>query len=534
MFTIKEEVRKPNLIALWTLVIAASLIVICMAYCDTDIMWHFKLGEYITSHKALPVGDIFSWQKGLSNMCHEWLYDIYLFGLYTVLGVFGMRISVFLPLISTLFIIFWNNRDMKSPMFFAIYIISLIFSTSGSFSGRPSEYSMILFMMTALLLRNSTDKKKNYIVLFIFGVINANIHGGSIVQLMLIPLIYVLADAFISFTTKHLNGKETITMLSYVIPIFLGSLINPYGASIWKYFLSSIHSDNIANQYIVEWMPLQCSLPFAFLIFASVIAMSTEKKFRQFDRKTLMDFLLIMAFLVESFAVRRMVRNATWLLMLLGYQYIESYYMYVTSSIRTDIKFKIREYVSSEKLHINSIDWLFLNKAFLTLAFLSLFMIFTDTYQYVGVKYKDYVAEQYENLDEITDYLKEKGINEKLYCGFNGAGYLILDNVKTFIDPRCDPFVDYFSKGNNSLNDYLQLMNNHPYQEFSKLRDKYDLQYAIFDKDYTTEYNLWQLSVKDGAEELISNERYVLLELPDEITFIECEESCDDSEATKE
>src|SRR5712692_6605405 len=98
--------RLPNLalpavgLALLAILIAAQAI---HGFTDPDYWWHYKTGEYIATHYALPRVDIFSFPSaGQPWMTHEWLAETLIYALVRI-GGYGLALVLFTlsPLVAT-------------------------------------------------------------------------------------------------------------------------------------------------------------------------------------------------------------------------------------------------------------------------------------------------------------------------------------------------------------------------------------------------------------------------------------------------
>src|SRR5580765_6760180 len=62
---------------------------------DPDFWWHLRTGKYIVQTRSIPHTDIFSTLRfGSEWVTHEWLSEVFLYGVYRALG-FGGLIVVF-------------------------------------------------------------------------------------------------------------------------------------------------------------------------------------------------------------------------------------------------------------------------------------------------------------------------------------------------------------------------------------------------------------------------------------------------------
>lgn len=95
---------------------------------------------------------------------------------------------------------------------------------------------------------------------FFISVLNTNIHGGSIVMLFMIPILFSVADAARFIIKKENVSRDIIENAESLGVIIAGTMLNPYGPHIWKYFLSSFQTSSISS-HIQEWMQPELTMP---------------------------------------------------------------------------------------------------------------------------------------------------------------------------------------------------------------------------------------------------------------------------------
>src|SRR5919106_6721295 len=78
------------------------LVIVVLLYCipmsqamvpsvDPDIWWHFRTGQWIFSHGQVPVTDPFSaYGTGKAWVAYSWLFEIFVYALFTKLGLMGI------------------------------------------------------------------------------------------------------------------------------------------------------------------------------------------------------------------------------------------------------------------------------------------------------------------------------------------------------------------------------------------------------------------------------------------------------------
>ena len=84
------------------LVIAVTVTCIAVRYSfgisGNDFWWHIKAGEWILENHAIPKVGIFSWyamDNNLEWVSHEWLSEVLLYLVYSILGSIGILLLSF-------------------------------------------------------------------------------------------------------------------------------------------------------------------------------------------------------------------------------------------------------------------------------------------------------------------------------------------------------------------------------------------------------------------------------------------------------
>ena len=74
-------------------IVIFTVLFISIVLSDPDYFWHLSAGQYIWENKALPSVDVFSYTFADKPwVLHEWLFEIILFGIYSLLDGFGVKI----------------------------------------------------------------------------------------------------------------------------------------------------------------------------------------------------------------------------------------------------------------------------------------------------------------------------------------------------------------------------------------------------------------------------------------------------------
>lgn len=469
-------------------------------YLDGDIMWHYKTGGYILSHLSVPKHDIFSWQPNLTWMPHEWLHDVYLYLFYSTFGIWAARILLVASIAAPIFIGYnYNKENIVDIYGFLIYIGVIKLIEASSFCVRPSEVSTLILVMATVLIID--EKKHKDIIYFILTVLFVNIHGGAIASMLIIPVLCMFADLVIFLVTKE--KMDVKANLKILLIAFLGSLINPQGIFIYKYttnvFFNSYIKDNI-----LEYKPLNLNLAAAVAILGIMLCFGASKKFRELKKEDIRKYAVMLAFLSGGIAVRRMIYPAYCFLAIFGFQYFQEYLI---------------------SLNILDKDHTILQKHYkiilTTCAVVAAAILTSMQIKKPVLGYVDYVKDEESDLTEAANFIKENDINDHLYNHYNIGANLILLDVKTYVDTRCDPFIKEFS-GSTSLADFFDITTgtnkeNKPVAVlWDELKEKYGFKYGLFDKEISLDREVAYSLKLRGYKILFENKGYTIISVEEQ------------------
>ena len=414
---------------------------------DTDVMWHFKLGQYIVNHGRLPTKAILTFQHNLPQMCHEWLYDVYA---YLVIKYLNIMVLILLPVALTVYLIVKYN---KINNIFTICLIAVTLMVPNF--GRPGDYSTVILMYAIMRVRKNKS-------LFLLTVLLANIHGGVLVEMFLV----IFADLFIKLFNRKISKKDF-----YNIPqVILGSLINPYGWKIWQYMclMMTVDKDASGRSLISEWQPGKFSILYAFI------------------------FLIIMICIVKEFNVPAITYTSMFFIGFTMYARYE-YQLFVIACLvgAKSVNKIFNDYLPNERVGLKKLPLLTL---FGTVG-LIFALIYTNPFKpYETAVYASDTNEttksEGKQILKAINYVKKHNLTN-VYVPYNYAPYFMLKDVPVFIDPRCDPYMKAFG-GNESLKDVITMENKY---DFKKLIKKYDLKYAFVPVDESVFIDIYQPNV---------------------------------------
>ncbi|MGN0383709.1 MAG: hypothetical protein ACI4DS_05510 [Eubacterium sp.] len=405
-----------------------------------DFWWHIKSGEWIVFHKAVPTTDVFSWYASVHNfewVSQEWLSEVILYGIYHLLGEFGVFFMCLLLGIAMILIcVFINKKHFMTNVVFSLFFMLLLtLMIYMFFYGRPHIFSFFLLVATlAILFKYKANETKLIFLLPLIAIIWANIHGGSSNLVYILTIIFIVSGLF-SFdfgklASHRMPFKKIITMLGVAVISALFICINPHGIKILIYPYTNM-ADSTMLDFLTEWQSpdpkqlgvlISCFLPL-ILIIINIIC--SNKKLE------LTDFLLFGFFTFMFLRSQRFII----LLMLSSMFYIFKYSIPFTTN-----NSKLLLLPTNKKFTKIVLCWVTLIFVFIT----SLGIINLRKTVNAGNLISTYVDERFINL------VKEDN-PQRLYNDYDFGGSLIYNDIQVFVDGRADIY------SGKILDDYISL-----------------------------------------------------------------------------
>jgi hypothetical protein len=145
-----------------------------------DTFWHIATGQWILTHKQVPVQDVFSHTMyGHPWIAHEWLSEVILAFVYDIGGWAGLTILVALVYSLTLALIMNYLLKYMEPLR-ALELLVLTFAlTAIRIIARPHLLAMPVMVLWVLKLTQANDNNENpSLWLPPLMCVWANLHGG--------------------------------------------------------------------------------------------------------------------------------------------------------------------------------------------------------------------------------------------------------------------------------------------------------------------------------------------------------------------
>jgi len=240
---------------------------------DCDTGWHIRTGEWIMTHHAVPVRDIFSYSKpGDPWYAWEWLSDVVFAWLNGHGGLRGVVLFSVLLLSFTFTLLFRLVRG-KSNLLVAILITVLAAEASSlHWLARPHLFTLLFLVLFYTALEHVREGEERLagvpylVILPVATVLWTNLHGGFVTGILMIAAYgagEVLELVFADNRHRQEFGYARTSCLcrwakagryfASALACLAASLINPYGYRLHVHIAAYL-VDPFNSQYIQEFL----------------------------------------------------------------------------------------------------------------------------------------------------------------------------------------------------------------------------------------------------------------------------------------
>ena len=505
---------------------------------QNDTFYTIKIGEHILETGGIDLVDPFSWHENLTYMYPHWLYDIFIYLIYSIGGMTGIYISTCaLASILGISIYYINIKLVKNHLLSFMITIGAMYLLGGYIAARAQLVTFILFIWTIYGIEKflETKKKRYALMLIIIPIIIANVHSAvwPFYFVLYLPYIgeYCIA-LFIDILNygickeKRLNkkinklrnsGKSDVQekilkleeelkqykerverinqrkaskepykliveknnnvkwlILIMIICMFTG-LLTPIGDMPYTYVLRTSQGNTMNN--ISEHLPLTLAENTDIIVLMVIylgILIFTDTKI------TLRDLFMLGGLIFLMFMSRRQASMVALITCIILNRLI-TYFFEKHESGGID-KF---EYI------VVKIPGMIITTCIIGI--ISLYFL----YPKLGDVYVSTASYPVEASDYILENLDVE--NMKLYNDYNYGSYLLYRGIPVYIDSRCDLYTPEFNEGVDIFTEYLDI---------SALNTNYD---SKFEKRGITHVMTYSGSKLSLAIDSRTDEKYDLI-----------------------
>ena len=422
---------------------------------QNDTFYTIKVGEIISKY-GVDMKDHFSIIPNLVYTYPHALFDLIIYNIYHLFGFFGIYMSVILTsycLFLTMF--FTTNSIIKDKG--VSYLITLLgaVSLNSYLAARAHLVSYIILILILFFIEKLRDTgKKRYILFMIIpALLLTNMHAAMYPVLFVLFIPFLFNDLISYIKNKNIDkinsyksrkkltnsrieieeAKNTKLLLIAMLVIFIVGFIS-LTPDAYTYIFK-IRQDN-SMSYILEHFPSDVkntTIAFIILGFFGFILLLSNMKVK------LRDLLLF---------------GGLFLLTLMSRRSAALFYILIIFTMGRTIKMLFDKRSIDVMLGFNN-SVLFVILFLLTT--ISGFAVFK--YKLNNVKYIDDARYPV----EMTKYIKENIDTNKmrLFNDYDYGSYLLFNDIKVFIDSRCDLYNNAFNKGINAFDEYMDIENNY-------------------------------------------------------------------------
>jgi hypothetical protein len=225
---------------------------------DPDLWWHLRTGQLIVQNHKVFHSDPYSFTRfGQPWVDHEWLSQVFIFGLYR-LASWGGLIVAFGAVIASAFLVVFLRCPGRPYVAGVITLLGAV-ASAPSWGVRPQMLTLLLASLLLLILERSYRHPKLLWFTPPLMLLWVNLHAGYAVGLALMVL-FLLGDALdVVFGFGIVDSKDGRTATARFRTLALAIVacaavvpLNPYGAAMYSYPLETLRSRAMQN-YIGEW-----------------------------------------------------------------------------------------------------------------------------------------------------------------------------------------------------------------------------------------------------------------------------------------
>jgi len=242
---------------------------------DPDMWWHLRSGQLTIQNHRVFHNDPYSFPRFDEPWVdHEWLSQIFMFGLYRVAGWDGL-IAGFAVIIAAAFLLVFRRSSGQPYIAGAITVWGAVASIP-CWGVRPQMLTLLLASIFLLLLERSYQHPQLLWWLPPLMLFWVNLHAGFALGIAFL-LMFLVGDALdLAFGYKAPSlSPARFRQLALVTAICTAVVaLNPYGLEMYRYPFATLHSRAMLA-YIGEWLSPSFHepryLPTLFLMLATLV-----------------------------------------------------------------------------------------------------------------------------------------------------------------------------------------------------------------------------------------------------------------------
>lgn len=484
-----SKILSPLIVSLLLLLILGTLFIKGSLGLDPDFGHRIATGNLILD-KGIPMRDPFSYtMPSYPLVDHAWLIDVGIAFFYPKIGKASLAV-IFSVLTLLALIISMGRQDLRtypksflsalelnnlrigSFMSFPFLLAVAILFSFASIRAQVVSWVMLAICLNLILTQSLYQKTKFLIP--VFFILWSNLHGSFALGIISFGLV-VLARAI------RKKSLEPVDFLILTLSV-LGTLINPYGAGVWREAWSS-GADPQLRFIISEWKPIFFAFdPSIFVL----ITLSCVLLFRYRSKFFLEEKYLFIFYLLQAVSSVRHIPLWVILALPMTTRSIFLFYKEISKDKIAVVRFK----------KANQFAWIG------SLVLLSFSAFFT-------IKDSIYLSENVFYPKRAVSYLKENLPQGEVFSEYGWGGYLIwkLPQKRVFIDGRMPSWRTQMNlplESNSAMDDYKKILEGD--LPFRQAVDRWRIEVVLWPKPKKESYwdyldkKLYNLMAKFGKK----------------------------------
>ena len=504
----KEKINKRIIFEILAIVlIALFCISLTPKTLQNDTFYTIKIGEHIIQEKGIDMIDPFSWHENLEYTYPHWLYDVIIYGIYSLGGMTGIYISTCIFAIILGITVYKVNSKLARNQVVSFFItIGVMYMLKDYITARAQLVTFILFILQIFAIEKliETKQKRYGLALIIISILVANLHVAvwPFTFVLYLPYIAEYIIAILEEKTAKKFGKEIkqgekiltekkdgVKLLVIVMIIcILTGLLTPLGTTPYTYLVKTMQGNTTDN--INEHQPLiliNDSAVISAIIILLAILIFTKVKIR------LSDLIMLGGLTLLMFYSKR--QSTIWVL--------------VGGIILNKLIYSLLEKDADKKV-INSIISKFGIFALIVVMLSASFYLIRPK---LKTQYIDESLYPVQMSEFILNYFEENNIDistVRLYNEYNYGSYLLYKDIPVFIDSRADLYAPEFNGGRDIFTDFIESSNLSVY--FGDIFKKYDITHVILYKNSKINMIITETNLR-GYKLIKADDNFVFYEI---------------------
>ncbi|MGH7794610.1 MAG: hypothetical protein ACREQ2_06900 [Candidatus Binatia bacterium] len=269
---------------------------------DGDTGYHIRTGEVILRTWQVPTQDPYSFHDPpLKWTAHEWLSDIIMAVVFSMLGLTGVVLFFAFLLALTHWLLYrWLRSRSNDILLCATVTLLATAASSTHWLARPHVFSLLFTVVWCHCLDRFQNRNANSLTyLPLLMLLWVNLHGGFMIGLIFLTT-YLGGNVFDALTSRREQSEahaRKAKKLFVTLIVSMGvCLLNPYGLEI-LWFPIRLTSDRFIMDRVIEFLSPNFHevLPFKYMLLATIGALALSRRALSVIELTLVLLLSYMA-----------------------------------------------------------------------------------------------------------------------------------------------------------------------------------------------------------------------------------------------